>query len=436
LDPSLQNSLSNLRLILAAAAVLHVGVTLSVFCIGQLEIFPHHFNLAGIGNFAPDSHYFQAHTNSLADTLRNEGVVSWFKQSPQLHEKLYSLSLVVLRPLFGPNILAVEPVNLFCYLAIVFLTFSLAKEVIGQRAALVSVVIVALWPSLLLHTTQFLKDPLLIASMLAVILVLSNLLMKTYKLAKGLAMGLAGSAAAAGILMTRSEVWTVVRVTALAALALYFIRTLRERKLLTGNLAGLVLLVAMTTFALPIQSIIQREFSVSLGSPARDPELALWARIALRRQGFILSSYGQFGSTIDSEVTFESQSDVIRYIPRAFQIGFFAPFPKMWFSSGYHVGLIGRLVSGFETLLTYAIELMACVFVWRNRRLLPVWLLVIAATLGILALGLVVVNVGTLYRMRYSSWVLLVILGSGGLVQILSGRLRSSKVVDLHSDQS
>ena len=94
----------------------------------------------------------------------------------------------------------------------------------------------------------------------------------------------------------------------------------------------------------------------------------------------------------------------------------------MWFSAGYNVGLIGRLLSGIETSLTYALELMACVFLWRNWRCLQVWLLAIAAALGILALGMVVVNVGTLYRMRYAFWVLLAIVGSGGLVQILFGR--------------
>ena len=122
------------------------------------------------------------------------------------------------------------------------------------------------------------------------------------------------------------------------------------------------------------------------------------------------------------ESSFTNKAELIKFVPRAIEIGYLAPFPKMWFTTGYNVGLIGRLLSGFEGILTYVIELLACVFVWRNRRRVEVWLLVLATAIGVTALGLVVVNVGTLYRMRYPFWILLAILGSGGLVQILSGR--------------
>jgi hypothetical protein len=422
--------LSNPRAVLVAAAVFHIVVTLGVFSIGRLGVFPQQIGPAGIGQFASDGYYFLPLTDSLANILVHEGVSAWLRNPAQIHVKLHSLSFVLMRPLLGSNILTSEPVNLSCYLGILVLTFSLAKQVAGQRAALVASAIVALWPSLLLHTTQLLRDPLLIAATLALILILTNLLTKVYNWAKGLALALAGSVASVVILMTRSEIWLVVRTTVVAALVLFVIRTLREKKLLAGNLAGIALLGAVTSFVLPIPGFIQREFGVSVGVQIRDADLPLWFRIANRRQGFISDSSGQSGSTIDSEIAFASEGDVVRYIPRAVEIGSFAPFPKMWFSAGHNVGLIGRLLSGFETTLTYAIELLAAIFVWRNRRSLHVWLLVIAAVLGILALGLVVVNVGTLYRMRYSYWVLLVILSSGGLFEIVWSRIRSGKVVD------
>jgi hypothetical protein len=42
----------------------------------------------------------------------------------------------------------------------------------------------------------------------------------------------------------------------------------------------------------------------------------------------------------------------------------------------------------------------------------------LATVLGMVALGLVVANLGTLYRMRYPFWILLVIMGAGSLVHL------------------
>jgi len=79
------------------------------------------------------------------------------------------------------------------------------------------------------------------------------------------------------------------------------------------------------------------------------------------------------------------------------------------------VGLIGRLLSGLSGLemsLTYLIEALAFVFVWRRRRRLETWLLLLTTTTGVVALGMVVVNIGTLYRMRYPFWILMVIMAA------------------------
>jgi hypothetical protein len=89
------------------------------------------------------------------------------------------------------------------------------------------------------------------------------------------------------------------------------------------------------------------------------------------------------------------------HISRAIAIGLFAPFPKMWLAKGSQVGLKGRLLSGLETMSMYWIELAAVIGIWRGRKNLTMWLLLIVACAGMTALGLVVVNLATLYRMRY-----------------------------------
>ena len=58
------------------------------------------------------------------------------------------------------------------------------------------------------------------------------------------------------------------------------------------------------------------------------------------------------------------------------------------------------------------IELLALQSLWHRRRQLSAWLLGLIALTGVLALGMVVVNVGALYRQRYLFWILFVIAGA------------------------
>jgi hypothetical protein len=46
------------------------------------------------------------------------------------------------------------------------------------------------------------------------------------------------------------------------------------------------------------------------------------------------------------------------------------------------------------------------------------WLVFLTATAGLIGLGLVVVNAGALYRLRYVFWIMLIILGAQGIYLI------------------
>jgi hypothetical protein len=83
----------------------------------------------------------------------------------------------------------------------------------------------------------------------------------------------------------------------------------------------------------------------------------------------------------------------------------------MWFQRGTF-GLAGRLLSGAETLAMYFVYLAAFACVWRNRRQIELWLLFLVASIGTIALGLVVVNAGALYRLRYVFWIMFIILAA------------------------
>ena len=118
---------------------------------------------------------------------------------------------------------------------------------------------------------------------------------------------------------------------------------------------------------------------------------------------------------------------LVRYAPRAIIIGLFAPFPNMWLAVGEHVGRLGKLLADFETLLIYFMESLCVVGVWQRRRLFASWLLLFTAVLGCGAVAMVMVNVGSIYRLRYSFWMLIVVLGSGALVRLLSKVSKTQK---------
>src|SRR3982074_1359451 len=149
------------RRALIAAALLHVLVTVSVFSVGRFGLVPSQFDRDGIGEFARDGNLFRGQANSLADVLTEGQVGSWVRNNTTLHVKVLSLDFAVIRPLVGSNILAAEPLNLFYYLAMLILCFSLARVIAGRRAAWLAAAIVGVWPALLSPTTQFARDPLI-----------------------------------------------------------------------------------------------------------------------------------------------------------------------------------------------------------------------------------------------------------------------------------
>jgi CHASE2 domain-containing sensor protein len=75
-------------------------------------------------------------------------------------------------------------------------------------------------------------------------------------------------------------------------------------------------------------------------------------------------------------------------------------------------GFAPRIVSGLETLAMYFLYVAAGVCVWRERRNRKMWLLFLVATIGMLALGLVVVNAGALFRLRYAFWILMIVIAA------------------------
>jgi hypothetical protein len=408
------------RYLLLAAAI-HVALALMIFLAGHFRVFPNTFDQNGIAiTFAIDGATYQRVATDLVEEWRSNGFTAWLNAKAPLHSRLHSLAFAAFGKLLGHNILAAEPLNLFYYLAILICVYFIGREVFNPQTGFIAASIVALWPSFLFYSTQLIRDPLSIACFLALLLVLVLVLSREFTWIKGIAIGAAGAVLATLFWLSRGNMWNSVLVAIAITVGLLVIQMLREKRFMSGNALVMLFVIAaallvptrlesttlpgvrppLTPLAIP---------TTSQPSPREGVLATAVKQISTRRAGFRL--YTARASDIDPDVQFSSTGEIVRFIPRALVIGFFAPFPRMWIEAG-SFGFATRILSGLETLAMYFLYVLVGLNVWRERRNLKMWLLLLVAAIGMLALGLVVVNAGALFRLRYAFWILMIILAA------------------------
>jgi hypothetical protein len=417
--------------LIAAAAVLQLILTITVYTAGRLRILPMIDQNGCVITMSPDSAQYLSEARSSADVLIQNGPLAWIKTPTNLHVRLYSISLAILGPLLGTNILAVEPINLLCYIAVLLLALRLGEEVFDRRAGLLATVMIAFWPSVLLHTTQLLKDLPFLVSMLILVLIMTCWLTRTLSWRRGLTTGLVGAVASFSISLTRSGFWGALVLTiVLIGIGLLLVRQLREKRILAGNIIS-ASLILLTTITILVFAREKFQAPIATGGPATQSEPQTFWLIAKAdsvaqqfsavRHEFTYQ-HRDAGSNMDPDVEFNSSMDVVRYLPRAIMIGFLTPFPNQWFATGKRVGFEGRLLSGLETCVVYIVEILALIGLWRSRSSLQAWLLFLVSLTAVTALTLVLMNLGTLYRMRYAFFILLIILAAHAMMTLFEHR--------------
>jgi hypothetical protein len=423
------------RLALPAAIAFHFTATLSIWIVSKF---------IPLAQLFPDSAKFQTQIEIGTSVLRNMGLEAWFFALLPFHVKLYSLCFALFAPWSRFSIFLMEPLNALYYAGILCLIYYLSQRIFGPETALLATVIIAVWPTFLAHTTQPLKDPLFLLLALLFLTINCLWLIKDYSLTRALAIAMAGVVTECFLWIVKSDMWEVMIAAGFVTCGTLIFMMFKARKISRGNIAGAVLLV--------VASVIIPRIAVQFYQPAirwaeargvadlyHDPDpraapevrallsaapqgISPVARISRFREGF-RHSYPWAGSNVDLDVKFSSTADIVRYLPRAALIGFCAPFPEMWFTTGSQNGRIGRVIGGVETFALYIIEAMALVGIWRRRREPAVWWLCIVAILGITALGLVVTNIGAIFRLRYIFVMLVVMLGAEGIrVMLLKAR--------------
>ena len=231
--------------LLSAAAVFHVAVTTAVLVVGRLALMPSTFDSNGVAvSFAQDAIEYREDAISLASLLTGGQFRDWFVSAYTPHIKLYSICFALFAPLTGNNILAIEPINLLCYLGILVFVYKIAADTFNPRAALIAAALVALWPTLMLHTTQLLKDPIFIVLFLALIWILLRLATRAQTWRNAWLYGLTGALITFGLWQIRTDLAPVLIASVVLAIAMLLWQLLRGN-ILRPNLAGMTLLVLL-----------------------------------------------------------------------------------------------------------------------------------------------------------------------------------------------
>jgi hypothetical protein len=423
------SSISLPRLLLFAA-ILHASLSIGITVIGKLRVLPQTFDHNGIGvSFALDSVSYRDQAAHMARLLREGKFREWIAYRAPLatfHSRLYSISFALLSWLLGEGVLAAEPINLFFYLSMLVLTYLLGASVFSPAVARLTAAVVALWPSLLMFSTQFMHDPLFIAAFLLLLLGLVATLIDKEMTARG-ALAYAGSGCAALllILLARSTMWEIIRATVFLGAAFFVLTQLGRRRFEPIKIMA-ILVLCVAVVVLPkimegdgrrVDVLFERAIATNTTLQTSIQDASPWTKTAIQvgwvRNRFI-NRYAAAGSNLDVDVKLQTTGDLVKYFPRALEIGLLAPFPSLWFSAGQKVGLSGRLWVGAEMLMFYLVLILACVTLVRERRRLIVWFLFLTTLLACTVLAYVVVNAGALYRIRYPYFIPIILLGVHG----------------------
>ncbi|HQU17249.1 MAG TPA: hypothetical protein PLO69_14290 [Gammaproteobacteria bacterium] len=146
-------------------------------------------------------------------------------------------------------------------------------------------------------------------------------------------------------------------------------------------------------------------------------------------RGEFVENYPHAASMIDVHVRFSDVWDVLRYVPRAVQIAFLAPFPDTWFEKGSAASSqLMRRDAAFEMTLAYFVLIFGGLAVVKHgfTRRPEFWIVIFYCAVIIGVYVLAVPNVGSLFRFRQPLYLCVLGLGVAALVRELKSRGRRS----------
>jgi hypothetical protein len=136
-------------------------------------------------------------------------------------------------------------------------------------------------------------------------------------------------------------------------------------------------------------------------------------RIAMYRRG-ATTEHGTHVAL--GEIAPSNGKEMLFFAPLAVTIGLLAPFPPAWFAEGQSVKAF-RILSSFEMLALYLVLPWLVIGSWIAVRRVGLFgtVLIVLAVVYTLIFGIVVVNEGSLFRVRQSALLVILVLAASGL---------------------
>lgn len=364
--------------------------------------------------------------------------------------------------LLGAHPLYVPLLNGMLWTGTCVVAYALARRLRGDDAARVAAVLVGFWPSGIMWSSQILKDSLM------VLLLLLSVFLATRVWEGRVALALVAGALLAGAIfeLTRIRAYEAGVLIAAVVLALAVTSVVRLRALRLGSvIRGLALvLVLVLAHAAGRGTLHGRlvvgppvEFTEVPPPPGPPSVFEQFAQLVVEPVGLVApalargldeAQYTVFhlpqlvtfrrsvfvryagGSSFAPDATFHDFGDLVAFLPNALGHALYAPLPWELFTPG-ETGVF-KTLSGAETLLMLALTpfvVLAIVPSLRARRF-EVYVFLVASLILFLALGLIVPNIGALFRLRLQALIpLLVVVAAFGLPAAEAWWLRIARAV-------
>lgn len=415
----------------------------------------------GSGLLMYDAIFYHKSAVLIAGDIHAQGWSAWSFWSAKTNTTGNVAILAALYAAFSIDPALIIPVNAFLHATSAFLLFLISRELwsarVGTTAGMVAAVLFVIFPSALSWYSQPLKDSFLIAGILLIVYSWLRAL-RPQSIKAGVLLPLIWMAAGV-LLVTLVKPYYLMLLlvatgltTCVVTINLWWTKPPQRFRILSFYIVALSMILVTHALIKPNlnsgSGLQYAEWTDGGSQEAADKGEGLrwqWAHstwlpesldkyleITAKTRAGMIQYNQQVGanSLIDAEAAPKNATEVIQYLPRALQIGLFAPMPNTWMQKLS----VARLVAIGETIIWYCLipGLFAALY---YRRTLAVAVVLVSALYFLAVLSFVTPNVGTLYRYRYAYEFLLIVVAVGGWIEFFL-KHRNMKAQAVEPDNS
>ena len=414
--------------------IFHALVAIILFVVANSEYLSNLHNGQGFWNFSRDSILYHQEAINASTFLRNSQWFDWWSSYGR-HQHVKWIALVYWAT-GHEALISFEIINGLVWSSSIILLYKSSKLIFNNSIVSAISVLFFFQPSILISSTQLLRDPFVI---LGICFMCYGWAILKNKNNLGIVLFLIGS-----VLFISMRPY--LSVVLFAVFFYYSIKLIlnKEISIFTISLLIVPLFIFMqlgseNKYLTSFFQNFEIQNNSNKGENILDPLLiqngniksaVFWQtvtsipnlltdKLSAMRYGFRIVNKSA-GSKIDSDKPYNSFVDAILYFPRVVQVAFLSPFPSHWIETGKETGRIGRMLSGLEMLSWFFIILGFLYIVFTKPLVIePLLPIIMLSVFVIILLGYVVPNIGAIYRMRQGFMIPFYMVGVYGIYSFI-----------------